>query len=163
MPLVQKLQLLDLPDHVFKWLVDYFEERGHATRLGDAISLVAGINASIIQFSVVGPPSYVIVASDLHPKPQRNAMTKYADDTCLMIGSSNIHTTAEEVGNIQAWATRNNLQINANKTEQMIIFRRRSKPVTYTSDPRGRACDGFEGSRYFGRNISFTFLTATII
>src|SRR6218665_1776994 len=33
----------------------------------DAISLVAGINASIIQGSVVGPPSYVIVASDLHP------------------------------------------------------------------------------------------------
>src|SRR6218665_3413033 len=63
--LVQKLQLLDLPDHVFNWLVDYFEGRGHATRLGDAISLVAGINASIIQGSVVGPPSYVIVASDL--------------------------------------------------------------------------------------------------
>ena len=70
MTLVQKLQLLDLPDHVFNWLVDYFEGRGHATRLGDAISLVAGINASIIQGSVVGPPSYVIVASDLHPKHQ---------------------------------------------------------------------------------------------
>src|SRR6218665_2751831 len=98
MTLVQKLQLLDLPDHVFKWLVDYFEERGHATRLGDAISLVAGINASIIQFSVVGPPSYVIVASDLHPKHQRNAMTKYADDTCLMIGPHNCRRIWEYSG-----------------------------------------------------------------
>ena len=101
MTLVQKLQLLDLPDHVFNWLVDYFEGRGHATRLGDAISLVAGINASIIQGSVVGPPSYVIVASDLHPKHQRNAITKYADDTYLMIGSSNIHTPVQNFGNIR--------------------------------------------------------------
>src|SRR6218665_382450 len=75
-------------------------------------------------------------------------MTKYADDTFLMIGSSNIHTTAEEFGNIQALAMKNNLQINANKTKEMIIFRRRSKSVTYprTPDPWGRACDGLEGS-----------------
>src|SRR6218665_831651 len=44
--------------------------------------------------------------------------TKYADDTYLKIGSSNIHTTAEEFGNIQDWALKNNLQINANKTKE---------------------------------------------
>jgi len=100
--------------HIRIRLVDYFEGWVHATRLGDAISLVAGINASISQGSIVGPPSYVVVASDLHPKHRRNAMTNYADDTYLMIGSSNIHTTAEEFGNIQAWAMRSNLQINVN-------------------------------------------------
>src|SRR6218665_2108777 len=91
------MELLDVPDHVFNWLVDYFDNRGHATRLGDVISLVAGINASIIQRSVIGPPSYVIVASDLHPKHQRNLMTKYADDTYLLIVSNNIGTAAEEI------------------------------------------------------------------
>jgi len=85
------------------------------------------INASIIQGSVVGPPSYVIVASDLHPKHQGNLMTKYADDTYLMVGSNNIGTAAEEFGNIQSWAARNNLRINSNKTKELIIFRRRSK------------------------------------
>ena len=75
------MELLDLSDHVFNWLVDNFDNRGHATRLGNVSSLVAGINASIIQGSVVGPPSYVIVASDLHPKHRRNLMPKYADDT----------------------------------------------------------------------------------
>src|SRR6218665_1004204 len=52
-----------------------------------------------------------------------------------MIGSSNIHTTAEEFGNIQAWEMRNNLQINANKTKEMIIFRRLTKTVTYPPEP----------------------------
>jgi len=129
------MELLDLPDHVFNWLVDYFDNRGHATRLGDVISLVAGIYASIIQGPVVGPPSYVIIASDLHPKHQRYLMTKYADDTYLLIGSKNIGTAAEEFGNIQSWAARNNLCINSNKTKELIIFRRCSKSVPYTAEP----------------------------
>src|SRR6218665_1322287 len=50
--LVQKMELIDLPDHVFNWFVDYFNKRGSATRLYDAISRVAGMNASIIQGSI---------------------------------------------------------------------------------------------------------------
>src|SRR6218665_3519670 len=128
------MELLDVPDHVFNWLVDYFDNRGHATRLGDVISLVAGINASIIQRSVIGPPSYVIVASDLHPKHQRNLMTKYADDTYLLIVSNNTGTAAEEFGNIQSWAARNNLRSNSNKTKEFDY-----RPATLQIDylPRG--------------------------
>src|SRR6218665_647282 len=80
-------------------------------------------------------PSYVIVASDLHPKHQRNLMTTYADDTYLLIGSNNIGTAAEEFRNIQSWAARNNLRINSNKTKELIIFRRGSKSVTYPAKP----------------------------
>src|SRR6218665_1815771 len=115
---------------------------------------VAGINASIIQGSVVGPPSYVIVASDLHPKHRRNAMTKHADDTYLTIGSSNIHTTAEEFGNIQAWAMRNNLQINSNKTKEMIIFRRRSKSMIYPPEPLIPGAERVTALRVLGVVIS---------
>ena len=48
MPLMQKMELLQLPDHIYNWLVHYFEARGHSTRLGNIISTVAAINASII-------------------------------------------------------------------------------------------------------------------
>src|SRR6218665_2644756 len=65
-PLMQKMEILQLPNHIHNWLVRYFQSRGHATRLGDIISVVAFINASIVQGSVVGPHSYVIIASDLH-------------------------------------------------------------------------------------------------
>ena len=82
-------------------MVTYFEDRGHATKLHDAISRVAAINASIIQGSVVGPASYVIVASDLHKKHPANKMSKYADGTCLMVGSNNIDTISEEFANIR--------------------------------------------------------------
>jgi|SRR6218665_440510 len=75
MPLMQKMNLLDLPDCIYNWMVHYFESRGHSTRLSDTISIVAAINASIIQGSVVGPLSYVTVASDLHPKHRENLLS----------------------------------------------------------------------------------------
>ena len=52
-----------------------------------------------------------------------------------MVGSNNIGTAAEEFGNIKSWAARNNLRINSNKTKELIIFRRRSKSVTYPAEP----------------------------
>src|SRR6218665_2958998 len=49
--------------------------------------MIAFINASIVQGSVVGPASYVIVASDLKPIHRNNKMMKYADDTYLLVAS----------------------------------------------------------------------------
>src|SRR6218665_1187372 len=106
MPLMEKMNLLELPDCIYNWMVRYFESRGHSTRLGDIISIVAAIFSSIIQCSVVGPTSYVIVASDLHPKNRKNLLSKYADDIYLHFGSSMIHTATEEFDNIQSWAAK---------------------------------------------------------
>src|SRR6218665_503066 len=57
---------------------------------------------SIIQGSVIGPPSYVVAASDLHPRSALNCLMKYADDTYLLVGSNNISTVADEFAHINA-------------------------------------------------------------
>ena len=95
--LMQKILPMDIPDSIFNWLVNYFADRVHVTKLWDIISRVALINANIVlQGSVIGPTSYVIVASGLRPKHQHNKMMKYADDTYLMVGSRHISTAQEE-------------------------------------------------------------------
>src|SRR6218665_4109751 len=90
------------------WLMDYFKGRGQLTTAGDVSSLIAWINASIIQGSGVGPPSYVVEASDLHPRTSQNAITKFPDDTYLLVGSTSIGTINEEFNNIEQWANNNN-------------------------------------------------------
>jgi len=45
------------------------------------------------------PSIFLIVASDFHPKPHFNLMTKYAGDTYLMTWSRNIVTLIDN----QAW------------------------------------------------------------
>src|SRR6218665_3792015 len=129
------MEILQLPDHIHNWPVRYFQSRGHATRLGDIISVVAFINASIVQGSVVGPPSYVIIASDLHPCHQENDMMKYADDTYVLVGSAMVHTVKEEFDNIKSWAAKNNLKIHPNKTKEIIFYRRSYDRAQCSSEP----------------------------
>src|SRR6218665_3891346 len=95
------MTVLDLPDNIYSWIVNYFKQHGHLTKIHETISAIAFINASIIQGSVTGPPSYVVAASDLHAKSPRNPMMKYADDSYLLEGSSNICSVYEECAHIR--------------------------------------------------------------
>lgn len=65
------------------------------------------IDASMIQGSVVGPPSFIMCTSTLKPLHGLHRINvQYADDNYLLIGSNNIHTAQEEMANIsKPWAT----------------------------------------------------------
>ena len=54
----QKMCSFDLPDHIYNWVVNYFNNRHHITSHQGALSRLVVINASVIQGSVMGPPSY---------------------------------------------------------------------------------------------------------
>src|SRR6218665_3834119 len=101
----------------------------------DVSSLIAWINASIIQDSVVGPPSYVVAASDLHPKHKQNAMTKFADDTYLLFGSRSVGTDTDEFDNIRNWAAANNMLIHPSKTKELVVYRRRNRRFPELASP----------------------------
>jgi len=63
------------------------------------------MSASIVQSSAVGSVSYVITASDLHPVSQSNLISKYADNTYLIIPPINIYSCSSELSNIDNWAS----------------------------------------------------------
>ena len=73
--MMEKYGRLILPDHIINWLTGYFAERDHITKFQGIKSAIAYINASIIQGSGIGPSSYIVVASDLHPINRENAYT----------------------------------------------------------------------------------------
>src|SRR6218665_3209204 len=135
--LSQKLLLLNLPDHIHNWMVDYFMDRGHSTHLADVASMIAWIDASIIQGSVVGPPSYVVAASDLHPKHKQNVITKFADDTYLLVGSGSVSTVAAQFDNIKSWAEANNMAIHPSKTKELVIYRARRRLPPLSKEQKG--------------------------
>src|ERR1043165_9268955 len=125
--LLQKLGNIDIPDHIFNWLSNYFHDRRHITKFQGVVSSIASINASVVQGSGVGPGSYVVGSSDLHPKNSFNVLVKYADDTYLLVGSSNIRTAAEEYDHVASWAKINNLKLNPSKTREIIFTKRGHK------------------------------------
>ena len=57
----------------------------------------------------------VVNASDLKVVKAGNALCKYADDTYIIIPSSNVDTRIEELDNVERWAKVNNLTLNRAK------------------------------------------------
>ncbi len=123
--LCRKLAGTQITDKVYNWITDYISGRFHCTKYEGKISAPEKINASIVQGSAIGPVAYILTASDLKVASQGNEMSKYADDTYLLIPESNDHTTQDELVNVENWARANNLSLNRAKTKEMIVARRR--------------------------------------
>ena len=90
--LLHKCSLLDMPDHIYNWLVEYFCGHSHCTNYGGQTSALQEISASVIQGSAIGPASYVVTAGDLCSVTPGNTLCKYADDTYIIIPGSNAHS-----------------------------------------------------------------------
>jgi len=58
------------------------------------------------------------------PKHDGNVITKFADDTYLIIPARNSHTRGDEVSHVKSWSSNNNLQLNSSKSHE-IVFRSR--------------------------------------
>ena len=85
--LLHKFAQLDLPDHIYSWLADFFNDHSHCTVFHDQQSFLLDITASIIQGSAIGPAAFVVTAGDLTPAVSGNSLSlcKFADDTYLII------------------------------------------------------------------------------
>jgi len=121
---LEKLAEFPVPDFLYNWIQDYLGSRQHCTKLDGNTSNLLPINSSLIQGSGIGPISFVLNSSDLHPRNRANVFSKYADDTYLIVPSSSSHTIPEELESIKQWAVRNNLKLNPTKSREMIV----SKP-----------------------------------
>ena len=71
------------------------------TTFHDPTSVLQAISTSIVQGSAIGPASYVVNASDLKPVSAGNVLYKYANDTYIIIPSSNVDTRTEELDNVE--------------------------------------------------------------
>ena len=56
-----------IPDHVYNWLVNFFDVHSHQIKYAEEMSTMKSISASIIQVSAIGPALYVVNGSDLRP------------------------------------------------------------------------------------------------
>jgi len=58
--LMNKLAQLAIPDSVYNWVIDFFQDHAHCTEYAGIVSAVATICASVIQGSALGLASYTV-------------------------------------------------------------------------------------------------------
>jgi len=127
---LDKYSRLNIPDNIYNWVESFFQEDSHSsdsTRFGGQVFALKATSASIIQGSVIGPVSYVITVSDLQPASQANFIVKYANDTYMIIPARIISSGPAELTNTSNWAHDYNLEVNLDKSVEMVFVRPRNK------------------------------------
>jgi len=119
--LLNKLAQLDLPDHVYNWLTNFFTGHSHCTSFCGQTSKFESINASIIQGSSIKPAAYTVNAGDLKTTTLGNFFCKFADDTYLIVPAGNEASRPVKLRNIQYWAKDNNLTFNCVKSSEVVF------------------------------------------
>jgi len=155
-PVFTKLAALPIPDNFYNWIADYFKGHSHVTMYNRSTSNSLFINASVFQGSVVGPPIFSLNGSDLKPVCKGNFLDKYADDSYLIVPSSQESTIEEELDSIAKWAATNNLSLNRSKSAEMIIFKNEKTKSATTLGPPLYSIARVEKMKVLGVTFSST-------
>jgi len=122
--LISKLKRLKLPHCILNWIINFLSNRSQQVTFGGTTSSSFSITRSIIQGSGLGPTLYIVMESDLHPMSNWiNLLFKYADDTNLLVPEITDISARAEIQNIRSWAFENDMEINWDKTKEL-VFRR---------------------------------------
>ena len=87
-------------------------------------------------------------------------MSKYADDTYLIIPADNFQSCQEEIANVESWANHNNLKLNHAKSAEIIFVRSRGKRAVQIPTSNISGFERAELIKVLGMTISRTFSVA---
>ena len=118
---------LQLDDGIHNLFISFFLNRTHSKIFLKKTSSALPMNSSVVQGSVLGPSSFIINASSLKPVHPLNKRIKFADDTYLVIPSSNSYYSQLELDSLSEWAEFSNLSPNFKKSYELIIHNNYNK------------------------------------
>ena len=90
-----------------------------------------------MQRSGIGPTFFIICITDLKPISSTNYITKYADDSSLLVPEKYDVDLSEELRNVPKWAEHNKMQVNMDKTKEIVFHRPNARNVLFPSELPG--------------------------
>lgn len=142
--LVRKLSSLNLPSHIFNWIVSFLLDRTQAVWDGVDMSRILAITRSIIQGSGLGPFLWLLYFADFKLLSAHNILVKFADDTSILSTDQHDFTVAQEFAHLVQWATDHGLLVNLLKTKELVFQRPRLNtqllPLALSDIQRVQSC-----------------------
>ncbi|TWW53716.1 putative RNA-directed DNA polymerase from transposon BS, partial [Takifugu flavidus] len=130
--LQDKLSQLSVPASLCRWITHFLTDQRQYVRLGKTVSDSVTISTGSPQGCVLSPLLFSLYTNCCTSSHQSVKLIKFADDTTLIGLISNGDETAyrREVARLVSWCGHNNLQLNAQKTVEMIVdFRKVTAPL----------------------------------
>jgi hypothetical protein len=127
--LSQKLLSYSVPPRLVLWIMQFLVHRTQSVRFQNSLSSIKYTSTGAPQGTVLSPVLFTLYTNDC----QGSSLTpviKYSDDTAIEDLSNSDSTYFAAVDNFVAWCTNNCLDLNVNKTKELIIdFRKTSTPI----------------------------------
>ena len=126
--LVDKLKQMNVPSSLILWIQDFLSNRTQRVKIQNEMSDTITINTGSPQGCVLSAPLFIIYTNDCSATKDGVTIVKYADDTAIvgLISQDEVNYRSE-VNSFEEWSKMNSLQLNTNKTKEMVFDFRTSK------------------------------------
>ena len=118
-------------------MVQFLTDRNQFGKVGEMWSFTKLINRSIVQGSGIWTDAFIICIADIRPTGSTNYITKYADDSRLLVPENHDVGLYNELQNVLKWAEANKMQVNMAKTKEIVFHRPNAGNVLLPSELPG--------------------------
>ncbi|TWW71207.1 RNA-directed DNA polymerase from mobile element jockey [Takifugu flavidus] len=165
-----KLQVAGVDHHLTTWILDYLTQRPQFVRVKGSESDWLFCSAGVPQGTVLAPFLFTLYIADFSHSTSSCHLQKFSDDSAAvgLITDGNDTEYRELIQDFVDWSLRNNLQINAGKTKELVVdFRRRNNPPPAPVNILGTDVDVVESYKYLGvhlnNNLDWTHNTDALV
>ncbi|KAL0178989.1 hypothetical protein M9458_024431, partial [Cirrhinus mrigala] len=129
--LIKKLQHLNVTPLLIHWIYNFLSNRPQTVKIGTTTSSTIITNTGAPQGCVLSPFLYILYTNDCQSSLPNTIYYKYADDTAivgLLTDNSSITAYHQSITDFTLWCSDNYLQLNIDKTKELVIHASKSPP-----------------------------------
>ena len=151
-----KLLSLGLDTSLCNWVFDFLSNRPQVVKMGSSFSEPITLNTGAPQGCVLSPMLYSLVTHDCVSSSCDSLIVKFADDTTIVgfIQLNNETTYRDQVDRLVGWCDENNLELNVDKTKEIIVDFRKSKVDHVPLNILGKEVEIVDTFKFLGSLIS---------
>ena len=126
--MVQKLQELQIPTQIVRWVLDFLTDRIQRVRVGHILSPEVRSNTGAPQGCVLSPYLYITYTNNCKCTNPNQSCIKFADDSAILGLMSDADSETEyrdTVDKFSEWCSDHHLELNVSKTKELVVDPRR--------------------------------------
>lgn len=128
--LMLKLQAIGLPAFITNWISSYLSDRTQYVSIDDKCSKSLPVTSGVPQGSVLGPLLFLIYINDIVDVITSPVQIRLFADDCILFNEITCHEDQIQLNSnllsIQAWCTKWNMKLNAEKSVFMKITKKKN-------------------------------------
>ncbi|KAK3522939.1 hypothetical protein QTP86_009710 [Hemibagrus guttatus] len=151
-----KLTQLSVPSSICQWITSFLTDRHQLVKLGKFKSNSRTTSTGTPQGCVLSPLLFSLYTNDCTSTDPSIKLLKFADDTTVigLIQDGDESAYRQEIEQLAAWCSRNNLELNTLKTVEMIVDFRRNTPALPPLTIMNSTVPTVASFRFLGTTIS---------